>query len=90
MTNETKGLGSCQVRSGTDHPCQRPAVAKIQNIPFCQRCAHEQQAYFAIGERTEVPRHPEDESLVWILDQMQRTRRRRRIASDSELLARQT
>ena len=88
MTKVTKGLGQCQVRSGTDYPCRRPALVKIQDIPFCQRCAHEQEAYFAIGELTEISRHPHDESLVWMLDRMQRTRRQRRAVSDHELLSR--
>lgn len=46
-------LGSCQVRSGTDHPCPQRAVVEIQGIPFCERCAREQEAYFAIGELTQ-------------------------------------
>ncbi len=50
----TTELGPCQVRSETDHPCPRPAVVKIQDIPFCQRCAHEQESYFAIGELTQA------------------------------------
>lgn len=90
LTKVTKGLGSCQVRSGTDNPCWRPAVVTIQDIPFCQRCAREQEAYFVIGELTEIPRHPEDESLAWILGRMQSTARQRRVASDHELMARQT
>lgn len=90
LTKVTKGLGSCQVRSGTDDPCRRPAVVTVQDIPFCKRCAREQEAYFAIGELTEIPRHPEDESLAWILDRVQRTTRQRRVVSDHELLVRQT
>jgi hypothetical protein len=43
-------LGSCQVRSRTDRPCVRPAVVKILGVPFCEQCAREQEAYFAIGE----------------------------------------
>jgi hypothetical protein len=49
-----KGLGTCQVRSGTARPCIRPATAKLQDMPFCERCAREQEAYFAIGELTEA------------------------------------
>jgi hypothetical protein len=43
------------VRSGTDYPCLRPAVVKVRGISFCEPCAHEQEAYFAIGELTEAP-----------------------------------
>jgi hypothetical protein len=71
----TELLGQCQVRSGTDRPCQRPAVVKIRGIPFCEPCAHEQEAYFTIGELTEEPRRlRDDERLVGMLDWMRRTR----------------
>jgi hypothetical protein len=46
----TTELGPCQVRSKTDRPCLRPAVVEIWGMPFCERCAREQEAYFAIGE----------------------------------------
>ena len=46
--------GPCRVRSGTDHPCPRPAVVKICGVPFCERCAREQEAYFAVGELTQA------------------------------------
>ena len=49
-TEATKKLGPCQVRSRTDSPCPRQAVVEIRGIPFCERCAREQEAYFAIGE----------------------------------------
>jgi len=42
-------LGPCQVRSKTDHPCPHRAVTEIWGMPFCERCAREQEAYFAIG-----------------------------------------
>jgi uncharacterized protein (UPF0212 family) len=47
-TEATKKLGVCQVGSRTDRP--RQAVVEIRGIPFCERCAREQEAYFAIGE----------------------------------------
>jgi hypothetical protein len=28
-------------------------VAKVRGVPFCERCAREQEAYFAIGELTQ-------------------------------------
>ena len=43
-------LGACQVRSGTDDPCLEPAAVEILGVPFCERCAREQEAYFAIGQ----------------------------------------
>jgi hypothetical protein len=49
-TETTKKLGMCQVGSRTDSPCPRQAVVEIRGIPFCERCAREQEAYFAIGE----------------------------------------
>lgn len=50
------GPGLCQVRSETDRPCGRPAAATLLGVRFCERCAREQQDYFAVGELTQVPR----------------------------------
>ena len=49
-TEATKKLGQCQVGSRTDSPCPRQAVVEIRGVPFCERCASEQESYFAIGE----------------------------------------
>ena len=54
LTEVTK-LGLCQVRSKTKHPCPHQAVTKIWGIPFCESCAREQEAYFAIGKLTMQP-----------------------------------
>src|SRR3712207_4669424 len=54
LTEVTK-LGPCQVRSKTDRPCPHQAVTEIWGIPFCESCAREQEAYFAIGELTVQP-----------------------------------
>jgi hypothetical protein len=40
------------VRSKTQSPCLNRAVVEIRGIPFCEACAREQEAYFAIGELT--------------------------------------
>jgi hypothetical protein len=45
----TKRLGPCQVGSKTEHPCPHQAVTEIWGVPFCEPCAREQEAYFAIG-----------------------------------------
>jgi len=45
----------CQVRSKTESPCLHLAVVEIRGIPFCEACAREQEAYFAIGELTQGP-----------------------------------
>jgi hypothetical protein len=45
--------GACQVRSRTQSPCLHRAVVEIWGIPFCEACAREQEAYFAIGELTQ-------------------------------------
>jgi hypothetical protein len=67
----------CQVRSGTDSPCQRPAVVEIGGIAFCRPCAREQEAYFAIGELTDHPRSfGGDEPFVGVLDRAWRIGRR--------------
>jgi hypothetical protein len=71
LTETTKEPGSCQVRSGTDAPCPRPAAVKIWGISFCEPCAREQEAYFAVGELTEEPRSlRDDEQLVGLLGRM--------------------
>jgi hypothetical protein len=77
----TKDEQQCRVRSGTDNPCLRPAVVKVRGVPFCEPCAREQEAYFAIGEITEATsqRLADKESLVDMLGWMRRIRRRRRI-----------
>ncbi len=50
---ETMELGPCQVRRKTDDPCPHPAAVEIWGVPFCERCAREQEAYFAVGELTQ-------------------------------------
>ena len=50
MSEATTKQGLCQVRSKTERPCPHQAVLEIGGIPFCEACAHEQEAYFAIGE----------------------------------------
>jgi hypothetical protein len=49
LKGATTKLGPCQVRSKTEHPCPHRAVTEIRGIPFCEPCAREQEAYFAIG-----------------------------------------
>ena len=53
MTGARAGLGRCRMRSATDHACSRPAVVEVWGVPFCERCAREQEAYFAVGELTQ-------------------------------------
>lgn len=60
----TKTLGPCQVRSKTEHPCDHQAVVRIQGVPFCEACALEQEAYFALGEPAGEARSFGDESPV--------------------------
>lgn len=50
LKTEATKLGLCQVGSRTDRPCLRLAVVEIHGVPFCERCACEQESYFAIGE----------------------------------------
>lgn len=50
------GPRRCEVRSGTDSPCPRPASVEILGLRFCERCAREQEAYFALGESTWTPK----------------------------------
>ncbi len=72
----------CRVRSGTDNPCLHPAVVKVRGISFCQQCAREQEAYFAIGELTEAPEGLRDEPLVELLNRMRPRRSTRPYSKD--------
>ena len=82
MIKTTTKQEQCKVRSGTDNPCLRQAVVKVRGIPFCEPCAHEQEAYFAIGELTEAPEDLRDEPLVELVNRMRRTTRRRGVHVD--------
>jgi hypothetical protein len=53
LTEAPTRLGPCQVRSKTERPCFHRAVVEIWGMPFCEPCAREQEAYFAIGELTQ-------------------------------------
>jgi hypothetical protein len=64
LTEVTK-LGLCQMRSKTEHPCPHKAVKKIWDIPFCESCAREQEAYFAIGELTMQPQDLASDPELW-------------------------
>ena len=64
MAEATSGMDMCQVRSGTDDPCLRLASVEILGVPFCESCAREQEAYFAIGELTRI-REPDDGREPW-------------------------
>ena len=66
------------MRSGTDNPCLCLAVVKVSGVPFCEPCAREQEAYFAIGELTEAPESLSEKPLVELLNRMRRTTRTRR------------
>ena len=63
MTQATTKPGPCQVRSKTQSPCLRRAVVEIEGIPFCEACAREQEAYFAIGELTQETQDLRSEPL---------------------------
>ena len=78
MIKTTSEQEQCKVRSGTNIPCLRPAVVKVRGIPFCEPCAREQEAYFAIGELTDTPEGLGEEPLVELLNRMRRTTRRSR------------
>ena len=76
MTQAPRTSGSCQVRSKTESPCLHRAVVEILGIPFCEACAREQEAYFAIGELTqeEMAQGFGIKPLAEALERMQRER----------------
>jgi hypothetical protein len=78
LTQATTKSGPCQVRSKTQSPCPHRAVAEIRGIPFCEACAREQEAYFAIGELTQEPQLLRGEPLGNTLDEMLERLRRQR------------
>ena len=63
--------------SETDSPCPRLAALEIRGMPFCERCAREQEAYFAIGELTQEEKARTlrgEEPLAEVLGRMRRER----------------
>ena len=64
----------CQVRSMTKSPCPYRAVVEIQGIAFCEPCAREQEAYFAIGELTQETRSLRSKPLAEALGRARRER----------------
>ena len=75
MNEATTKPGSCQVRSKTEQPCPRRAEVEILGVAFCGPCAHEQEAYFTIGELTdEEVRGLRSGSLAEALGRMRRDR----------------
>jgi FXSXX-COOH protein len=65
----------CQVRSKTGNPCPRRAEVEILGVAFCGPCAREQEAYFAIGELTQVKHGLRSEALAEALGRMRRERK---------------
>jgi hypothetical protein len=73
--NEATKPETCQVRSKTENPCLRRAEVEILGVAFCGPCAHEQEAYFAIGELThEDGRDLRSKSLAEVLERKRRER----------------
>lgn len=50
MTGAKTEPDVCEVRSGTESPCTRPAAVRMLGIPFRERCARELESYAAIGD----------------------------------------
>jgi hypothetical protein len=75
LREATRKLGECQVRSKTESPCLKPAVVQIRGIPFCEPCAREQEAYFALGELTRGKHSLRSKPLAEVLERMRRERR---------------
>ena len=78
MIQATPKRVPCQVRSKTESPCLHRAVVEIRGIPFCEACAREQEAYFAIGELTRESQDLRSEPLGKTLgEKLQGIRRQR-------------
>jgi hypothetical protein len=78
LTRATTMPVPCQVRSKTESPCLHQAMVEIRSIPFCEACAREQEAYFAIGELTretqDLRSEPLGKTLGETLDGIRRQR----------------
>ena len=75
MTEAKTKQVPCQVRINTESPCPRRAEVEILGVAFCEPCAHQQKAYFAIGELTqEEAKGLRGMSLAETLERMQRGR----------------
>jgi hypothetical protein len=78
LTRATTMPVPCQVRSKTESPCLHQAMVEIRSIPFCEACAREQEAYFAIGELTQEMQdlrgEPPGKTLGETLDGIRRQR----------------
>ncbi len=72
---EAKLVGSCEVRSETESPCHRRAVVEMRGVAFCEPCAREQEAYFAIGELTQDETQGSGSKLL--VEALKRLRRER-------------
>jgi hypothetical protein len=67
----------------TESPCPRRAEVEILGVAFCEPCAREQEAYFAIGELThEEARDLHSKTLAEVLE-----RKRRRHMGSKEGIA---
>jgi hypothetical protein len=64
MIEARRRLSVCQMRSQTDLPCGRPAAVTVLGVPLRDRCALEQDGWFAVGELTQVPRGREPREAV--------------------------
>ena len=84
LLNDATIPAPCQVRSETESPCPNLAVAEIRGVTFCESCAREQEAYFAIGELVarEEARGPRGRALAEALGRV-----RRESAGDKEGIA---
>jgi hypothetical protein len=72
LSEATVALIRCQVRSKTEGPCPHLAAVEIQGVAFCEACAREQEAYFAIGELTqeEETQDPRSKQLAEALERI--------------------
>jgi FXSXX-COOH protein len=74
LNEATTKLGPCQVRSKTEQPCLRRAEVEILGVAFCEPCAREQEAYFAVGELTQEKHGLRNKALAEALGRMRRER----------------
>ena len=74
MTEATMVLVPCQVRSRKESPCTNRAAVEIRGIAFCEPCAREQEAYFAIGELTQETQSLRSKQLTEVLEGLRRER----------------
>jgi hypothetical protein len=70
LTEAATEPGPCQVGINAEDSCPRSAEVEILGVAFCEPCASQQEAYFAIGELTRGEQSLSSKLLAEVLSRM--------------------